>query len=183
MTENCERYLLDALSKGDKIAFEELFITYYPKVKRFLSGFIDSEEDGEDLAQDVFVKLWRSRLSLAYVENLNSYIFRIAKNTLYDFIDNSKKIYFSSEDVLPDIQSDESVEELLFADELSELINIKINRMPPQRRAIFIMSRNDGLSNQEIAEQLNISKRTVETHISAALADIRKVLPLLLIFF
>lgn len=178
-----QKYLLEALSHNDRKAFEQLFITYYPKIKRFLTGFVDSKEEGEDLAQDVFVKLWQNNTACAYVQNLNAYLYRIAKNTLYDYIEKSKKHHHTSETVLLDIPTAETLEELIYADELKSLINLKIKEMPSQRRTIFTLSREDGLSNQEIAMRLNISKRTVETHISAALADIRKILPLIALFF
>lgn len=179
-----EKHLLEALSHEDKKAFELLFMTYYPKIKQFLSGFLDSIEEGEDLAQDVFVKVWQKRRSFAYVENLNAYLYRIAKNILYDHIEKSRKNHRTiSDNELADIPSLESVEELIFADELNDLINLKIKQMPHQRRTIFTMSRHKGLSNQEIATHLNISKRTVETHISAALAELRKISPLLILFF
>lgn len=178
-----EKGLLDAISRGDSRAFDSLFITFYPKIECFLAGFLDSKEEAEDLAQDVFVKLWQNRSNLTYIENLNAYLYRIAKNTLFDFIEKSYKIRYSSPSALSDIPTKESLEELLFAEELNELIELTIEQMPPQRKAIFIMSRKEGLSNEEISTRLQISKRTVETHISAALNDIRKVLPLLLLFF
>jgi len=81
------------------------------------------------------------------------------------------------------IASVEELEEMVFAKELEELIEVTIKKMPPKRKAIFCMSRKQGLSNDEIAFQLNISKRTVETHISAALTDLRKVISVLMLFF
>lgn len=78
---NDERHLLDLLSHGDKDAFELLFTTYYPKIKQFLSGFVDTPEEGEYLVQNMFVKVWQKRRSFAYVENLSAYLYRITKNT------------------------------------------------------------------------------------------------------
>ncbi len=175
--------MIDEQNQDNKKIFEQLFTTYYSRIKKFLTGFLDSPEEGEDLAQDVFVKLWQNRSSIVYIENVNAYLYRMAKNILYDYIEKSKKQYHKHSSVLPEIPTTETIEDLIFADELRDLINLKIKQMPPQRKAIFTMSREEGLSNQEIADQLNISKRTVETHISAALADIRKILPLLILFF
>ena len=178
-----DKNLLEAISQGNAKAFDSLFTAFYPKTERFLAGFLDSKEEAEDLAQDVFVKLWQNRSGLVYVENVNAYLYRIAKNTLFDYIEKSRKINYSAPSSLLDIPTKETLEELLFAKELNDLINLAIDKMPAQRKTIFTMSRKESLSNQEIAEHLNISKRTVEAHISAALADIRKVIPLLLLFF
>ena len=167
-----ERILLTNLSHGDAKAFESLFMLYFPKLKLFLSGFLDSEAEAEDLAQDVFVKLWQNRLSLAEVENLNAYLYRIAKNTLYTYLDRSYSPNTIPMEESFHIASVEELEEIVFAKELEELIEVTIEKMPPKRKAIFCMSRKQGLSNDEIAFQLNISKRTVETHISAALTDL-----------
>ena len=68
------------------------------------------------------------------------------------------------------------IEEELYAKELSLLIDLTIEKMPPQRRLIFIMSRKEGLNNDEIALKLNINKRTVENHLTQALADLRRVI-------
>lgn len=178
-----ERLLLMNLSHGNTRAFEDLFMLYFPKLKLFLSGFLDTEAEAEDLAQDVFVKLWQSRQSLEKVENLNAYLYRIAKNTLYTYLDRSFFPNTISESDLLHIPSVEELEELVFAKELEDLIDVTIEKMPPKRKAIFYMSRKQGLSNEEIALQLNLSKRTVETHISAALADLRKVISILMLFF
>lgn len=178
-----ENVLLVNISHGDIKAFENLFMHYFPKLKLFLAGFLDSEQEAEDLAQDVFVKIWQNRYSLGKIENLNAYLYRIAKNTLYTYLDRS---FFP--ETIPEldygyIPSSEELEEIVFAKELEEMIDVTISKMPLQRKKIFILSRKNGLSNEEIALQLNISKRTVETHISAALADLRKIIPILLLFF
>ena len=77
----------------------------------------------------------------------------------------------------------DDTEELLFAQELKGLINLKVEQMPPQRRQIFRMSRVEGLNNDEIAAHLNISKRTVENHLTAALSDLRRMLKIVLLLF
>lgn len=176
-----EEYCVKALSQGDVKAFDSLFASYFPKIKRFLSGFLDSPEEAEDLAQDVFVKLWQHRSSLIYVDNLNAYLYRIAKNTLYNYLEKNRYAEFSAS--IPEIPTMEMLEEILFAKELEEIIELAIEKMPPQRKTIFTLSRKEGISNEEIANRLQISKRTVETHISAALSDIRKAIRLLLLFF
>ena len=84
-----EGTLLTSINHGDTKAFENLFMLYFPKLKSFLSGFLDSEAEAEDLAQDVFVKIWQNRYSLEKIENLNAYLYRMAKNALYTYLDRS----------------------------------------------------------------------------------------------
>lgn len=173
---------LKALNQGNMQAFDVIFNKYFPKIKQFLCGFLDNEAEAEDLSQDIFVKLWQNRSVLEGVENLNAYLYRVAKNTVYSHFERTLKAE-ATVDMLPEMPTSESLEETLFAKELEDLINLTIEQMPAQRKTIFVMSRREGLNNQEIADRLSLSKRTVETHISAALNDIRKVLPLLLLFF
>lgn len=172
---------LKALNQGNMQAFDVIFNKYFPKIKQFLCGFLDNEAEAEDLSQDIFVKLWQNRSVLEGVENLNAYLYRVAKNTVYSHFERTLKA--EAVDMLPEMPTSESLEEILFAKELEDLINLTVEQMPAQRKTIFVMSRREGLNNQEIADRLNLSKRTVETHISAALNDIRKVLSLLLLFF
>ncbi|MEG2067734.1 MAG: RNA polymerase sigma-70 factor [Tannerellaceae bacterium] len=178
-----EQTLLMGLSSGDAKSFDAIFMLYFPKLKLFLSGFLSNQADAEDLAQDVFMKLWQSRQSLAYVENINAYLYQMARNTLYTYLERSYFPDTLSETNAYPIPSVDEVEELLFAKDLEEQIDGAVEKMPMQRKTIFCMSRKQGMSNEEIAVELNISKRTVETHISAALSDLRKVIYLFLLFF
>lgn len=127
---------MESTAQGNALAFNTIFKAFYPKIERFLAGFLDSKEEAEDLAQDVFVKLWQNRSSLMYVENLNAYLYRMTKNTLFDYIEKTSKMYYSGDYSLPDIPAKETLEELLFAKELNEWIDLTIEKMPPQRRTI-----------------------------------------------
>ena len=84
--------LLKALGLGDMKAFDVIFNKYFQKMKRFLCGFLDSEEEAEDLSQDIFVKLWQNRTVLKDVDNLNAYLYRVAKNTVYSYFERTLKI-------------------------------------------------------------------------------------------
>jgi len=171
---------LDALSRGDIKAFDTLFMSYFPKVKTFLISFLESEMESEDLAQDVFIKIWNARSRLSDVVNINAYIYRITKNTLYTYL-KSKSLTVNLNDI-KESPTTEDIERIIYAEELQELIDVAVENMPEQRKRIFRLSRKEGMSNDEIADKLQISKRTVETHISAALSILRKVVSSLSLF-
>jgi RNA polymerase sigma-70 factor (ECF subfamily) len=162
--------------------FDPLFKEFFPKLKCFFMAFLKNEDQAEDFAQDVFVKLWERRTLLPEIKNKNAYIYRMAKNALYSHFELVCKTKRLSQKILeqPDL---ETLEDLLLVREQEDLINLAIEKMPPQRKTIFLLSRRDGISNEEIAARLHLSKRTVETHISAALTDIRKVIQIFFLFF
>ncbi|MBS6574953.1 MAG: RNA polymerase sigma-70 factor [Parabacteroides goldsteinii] len=184
MDGNLDSKYLEALGMGDHEAFNILFMSYHSLVKRFLLGFIKEEEEVSDLAQNIFLKIWTNRKSVALAESFKSYLFRMARNEVYNYY----KLHAIHEDHLEKYRSqsvlvDDLLEERILAEELGLLLDIAIDNMPPQRKLIFKMSRKDGLSNEEISHRLNINKRTVENHITQALSDLRKVLEVILPFF
>lgn len=176
---------LKKVGAGDHDAFAILFRQYHPRIRSFLTGFIKDEELACDMAQDIFFKVWVNRATISQVTSFKGYLFRMAKNMIYDYYDHVsiKEKYDAKQREHSDSLFSDVVEEEIYAKELSLLIDILIDRMPPQRREIFIMSRKEGLSNDEIALQLNINKRTVENHITQALSDLRRMLFLYILFF
>lgn len=184
MDKDLERNYLEALGMGDHDAFNILFMSYHSLVKRFLLGFIKEEEEVLDIAQNIFIKIWTHRKSVAQAESFKPYLFRMARNEIYNYY----KLNAIRENHLEHYRQqsvwiDDLLEERILADELGLLLDIAIDNMPPQRKLIFRMSRKDGLSNEEISLRLNINKRTVENHITQALADLRKVLKVIILFF
>lgn len=176
------RYLI-ALASGDTNAYELLFLWYQPKLVYFLTGFIHDEEQARDMAQDIFLSIWNQREKLSGITSFSGYIFCMARNALCNYYDHFlvREKYDAHQFFQP--QSFNCLEEEIFANELQELINLSVELMPEQRKRIFRMSRIEGRTNDEIASQLTISKRTVENHLTAALADLRKVIHLSMIFF
>lgn len=166
---------MEKLGQGDHKSFDALFMLYHPRVKNFLKGFIKDEEEACDMAQDIFFKVWTNRESISKVSSLKAYLYRMARNMVYDYYEHSLvKESYEQKQQLSSTYAD-LIEEDLYAQELSILIDIAIEQMPEQRRRIFKMSRKEGLSNDEISQRLQINKRTVENHITQALADLREV--------
>lgn len=179
-----ENSTIEALRNGDHKAFEEVFVAYFDKVKYLLNGLLRSESDAEELAQDIFVKLWMNRQSVDPSKGFSSYLYTITRNTAFNYLkhrlveENLKNSFNES-----DIDEADSSDEILFAKEISLLIEMAVYRMPDQRRRIYQMSREKGMPNNEIAEELGISKKTVENQLSLALQEIKRIISAFLIFF
>jgi RNA polymerase sigma-70 factor (ECF subfamily) len=174
MCANKESIYLQRLGEGDHASFDALFRLYQPKVKTFLMGFVKDEEEVSDMTQDIFFKIWTNRKSISHVSSFKSYLFRMAQNMVYDYFEHNMVKETYEKGLSGKIYYAESMEDDLYAKELELLIDIVVEQMPEQRKRIFNMSRKEGLKNEEIANQLQINKRTVENHITQALSDLRK---------
>lgn len=161
-----------------KKKFERFFILTYPKVKAFAWKLLRSEEDAEDIAQDIFVKLWDHSEIWENKETWDSYIYTMARNQIYNFLKH-QSVELSYQEKLSQEDSpayEFDIYDKLYAKELQLLIKLTLDNMPEQRRKVFSMSRHNDMSNQEIADKLQLSIRTVERHIYLALQELKKVI-------
>jgi len=179
-TEITKEVLLE-LRGGSHKAYERVFIVYYRKIKFFINGFIKSEETAEELTQEIFLKLWEKRGSIDLNKSFGFFLYTMARNSTFNFL----KHKLVHESYIAKSSFDDSLalspEELIYAKEIDLLIAMSVKKMPDQRRRIYELSRQEGLSNDEIASKLNISKKTVENQLSIALKELRKVISLFMI--
>lgn len=176
-----EQGILQKVALGDVKAFERLFFSYQPKLVNFLISLTHDSEISRDIAQDLFLSLWDKREKLKTINSFSSYLFQMARFTVYDYFDRCAVSERYTTEYLMKASVSESEEEALFVRELQEIIDIAVENMSPQRKQVYKMSREEGFSNNEIATRLGINKRTVENHLTAALAILRKIIYLIFI--
>ena len=171
-------FMMSALADGNEMAFDALFVDYYPKVLQFVMRFCREKSEAENIVQDLFMELWIKRERFLKIENLDNYLFISARNAAIHCVKQS--LVYCDDKSACNVQSNYiSGEMKLCYEELYSFIMNEIGSMSEQRRRVFVMSRVDGLNNSEIAQRLGISKRTVETHISLALVQLKKLLPII----
>jgi len=172
-----ENELAARLAAGDEAAFAQLYNRYWNKIYSLALIYLKSVELAEDAVQEAFLKLWARREQIAKVENLEAFIFIMGRNQIIDFLKNKTKnltFYQGTDDWLPD--------DLLlprYADDFRQLqkkIADTIEKLPPQQKNIFRMSREEGLNHEQIAQKLGIEKTTVKNHIVRALHTLRTML-------
>jgi len=176
-----EQHVLTEVAEGNIDAFERLFYEHQPRLLNFLIGLTHDREVSRDMAQDLFLSLWKDRCKLTTVHSFSSYLFQMARFTVYDYFDKLIVSEKYTNEYLKDACIMQSGEEEIFVHELQAIINQTVDEMSPQQAKIYRMSREEGLSNDEIALSLGISKRTVENHLTAALSILRKVIYLLFV--
>lgn len=167
---NREKILLSKVAEGDEHAFAELFNNYYNLLGTFIMRLTESELLTQEIVQDVFVKIWVNRSVLADVECFKAYLIVVARNHAF----NSLKQIAREK-----IRQKEWVNTVLrlaanAADEpetinTNDLIDQAVALLPPQQKKVYLLSRREGMRQDEIAKELNVSLETVKKHMVLAL--------------
>ncbi|QEC44715.1 RNA polymerase sigma factor [Pseudobacter ginsenosidimutans] len=162
------------IAEGDEAAFTLLLDKYWNLIYSQSMAYLKDRFKAQDIVQEVFLAIWKSRHKLPEVESPEDYLFIIARNKIFNEVrkkvaepitDNIEQ-YYAEQQLRPDRQFDHS--------EINTLLQDAISQLPPQRRRIFEMSRNEGLTYEAIASQLGISRETVKVQMVKALSFLRQ---------
>lgn len=158
--------------------FQSIYKTYYSRLCVFAYGFLQNENDAEEIVQNVMLKLWEQKDKINEIENMQAYLFRSVKNQCLNFIKRNKladvyKIEAWKE--LKDLE-EQTMSSTTEADNETQIKQLKslIETLPERCQEVLRMSKFEGLKNKEIAEELDISLKAVEANISRAFSIIRK---------
>lgn len=163
--------LLKLIKQGDQIAFRHLFYQYADSLERFITYYIYDREKSQDLVLDIFTYIWENRQNFEIKQTLKAYLFQAARNKSFTYIRDKKiPVYLEEMEGMEIVQNYDSELEL---QELHHLIEEAVSLLPDKCREIFRKSREENLTNKEIAGQLHISEKTVEGQITIALKKIR----------
>ncbi len=185
--------ILQKIISGDEPSFEKVYRFYYPRLNYFAKQYLFDSESAKNIVQDVFTELWDKRLTLHKDTNLNAWLFTVTRNKSLKIISQLKSqqnydnyIISRQLDVNYKSLADFDTSRLVF-EELQSQIQASLDKLSPSCRKIFEMSRFEDKKNREIAEELNLSIKTVEAQISKALktlkTDLHDYLPLFYILF
>ncbi len=167
---------MELLQKNADKAIELLFRQYYVYVCRAVYQIVADAQVAEDIGQDVFFELWRKKEKLRISISIRAYLRRAAVNRTLNYL-RDRKIKWDDEPELPKLADDQpDAHRPMEIAELQQSIDAAIDQLPEKCRIVFMLSRQEDLSYQEIADCLNISTKTVENQISKALKHLRVVL-------
>lgn len=167
---------------GDKSSFEKVYRYYYSRLNYFAKQYVFDSEIAKNIVQDVFTELWVKRNVLQEETNLNAWLFTVTKNKSLKIISHLKSQknysnYINSRQLVINYSalSDFDTSNFVF-EELQSQIDEALDKLSPVCRKVFEMSRFEDLKNKQIAEELNLSIKTVEAHISKALRSLKSAL-------
>lgn len=169
--------IVNAIRQGDEAAFERTFRQYYDRLCNYANSLLKEADEAEEVVQTVFLTIWEKRGDLEITLSLKSYLYRAVHNHCLNRFKHAavREVHRDyTENFLA--QSYESVTEVIHANELEQRIEAAVSSLPEQCQIAFRMSRFEELKYQEIADQLDISIKTVENQIGKALKILRSAL-------
>jgi RNA polymerase sigma factor (sigma-70 family) len=169
------------IKQGNEQAFQAFFHQTHYRVVRYLSSLLTDNRYAEDIAQEVYIKIWLSREQIDPTQSLEAWLFTIVRNSaathIRKMLADKKRLQVVGEELAPPLAtSNEGMLKLIYQDSL-QVYNIATQTLAPQHLRCFKLHREQGLTYRQIAEMEGISVKAVEKYISTVLQHLRKTLP------
>lgn len=165
------------IANNDEKAFATIFDLFKKKVFAVAFKMLKSETEAEEIVQEAFLSLWRSRTQLSGVENPEGYLFKITYHTIYAHLKKTSRKQELLDGIIINIAyKQNTTQDMVAANETSRLIYEAVQKLPPQQRTVFELAKLNDLSYAEIADKLGLSRNTVKNHLVQAMKTIRVLL-------
>jgi len=165
------------MADGDMSAYRFLFDHHFTDLCNFLLIYLHSKELSEEIALEIFTFIWEKRQTLQIKVTFKSFLFSSAKNRAISLYRKEQKKMFTTIDFGQSVfNEDSSSQQLMENNELREIINTAINKLPEKSKQIYQLAWEENFSHKEIAEKLGITPKTVENHVGIALRKLRESL-------
>lgn len=168
--------IMKVVANDDEAAYYKLFNQFYTPLCVYAFRYIRSMQTREDIVQDVFLKLWNDRKSIQITSSIRTYLLVATKNHCLNYLQRKELELTYEQKLINEFDEASCENELYSLSELQEMIDRAIAKLPEKYRTVFEMSRFQNLTYREIAEQQDISIKTVEAHMSKALVILRSEL-------
>jgi RNA polymerase sigma-70 factor (family 1) len=169
-----ESQLLGRIAAGDTDAFRTLFHAYEKRIYGYAHKMTTSKEASEDVVQEVFLGIWNSRHKLVEVKNIGAYLFRAAQYASILQLKLAARETLVRDHLITENKYPEQAERDIISKEVRKDIQRLVDQLTPKQREVFLLSREDGLKHEEIAQRLDIGLATVKSHLGDALAFLRQ---------
>lgn len=168
-----ERLLLERVAAGDEKAFAVVVERYWKNIYGQALTYVKSTHQAQDIVQEVFIKIWEKRQSLDRIERFDSFLFIVARNHIISEL--RKKIALPLErDMLEMVREEGALpDKQLSLKQLQQHLAMAITHLPPQQKVAYLLSRDENLSFEAIAQRMGLSRETIKKHICRALNSIR----------
>ncbi len=157
----------------DQKALEEVFELFYQPMCRFAAGYLPDKDSAEDIVQQIFINLWNQRDSIEPGKPLKSYLFTSVKNRCLNYIRDHKKYRNYYLDVETELEIPVKERDIASEADLENQLARALEKLPEKCREVFLLCRFEDMKYKEVAQQLNISQKTVEAQMSKALKILR----------
>lgn len=163
------------LSITESQNFYRLYNTYSKELKKFVQRYVHSDSIAEDIVHDLYAKIWEHRGSMAHVQNLEAYLFRMAKNKTLDYLRKIKRIELMPDELIKEFGNyNEGVDQFILEKEYFAFLKEEFDKLPETSKQVFHLCREMGKTYQEVSSELNISKNTVKHHMVATVKRLKK---------